>query len=367
MKLSVDAAVIDGRLVPGDVQIADGVVTAVGAPAAGNGHIALPGFVDLQVNGFMGVDLLTADEDGVVDAARALETCGVTAWQPTLITSAEQDTTAAAATIGRAAKRGLGAEVVGLHLEGPFLAPERLGTHPGAHRRDPDLALLDRLLDAGNVTTVTLAPERPGALDLIARLLERGVTVSLGHTEATAAEAGAAFDLGVRTVTHLFNAMRRFTPRDPGVAGAALARRDVVVQAIVDGLHLADDTTRMIHNATSGRFSLVTDAIAAAGLGPGRYWLGEVEVTVDDTGAARRGDGTLAGSTLTMPQAIRNLIALGVPLPTAVHAATTVPADVLGREDLGRLRPGARADIVVVDHEMTIHRVLRAGQVVAPA
>ena len=153
---------------------------------------------------------------------------------------------------------GSSPRVVGAHVEGPFLSPERLGTHPREHRRDPDLALLDRLLDAGRVTELTLAPELPGAEALIQRALERGAVVSAGHTNATAAQAHAGFDLGVSTVSHLFNAMRPFRSRDPGVVGVALTRRDVFVQMIVDGHHLADETVRLIWAAAAGRVALVT-------------------------------------------------------------------------------------------------------------
>ena len=366
MRVGVDAAVVDGALLAGDVEVVDGEVTAVGLPAAGSGRIAAPGFVDLQVNGFAGVDLLTTDEDGVAAASQALVATGVTAWQPTLITSTEADAIAAARRVEAAARRGEGAAILGVHLEGPFLAPERLGTHPVAHRRDPDLALLDRLLEAASVTSVTLAPELPGALELVDHLHRRGVVVAAGHSDATASQAHAAFDRGVRTVTHLFNAMRRFSPRDPGIAGAALGRPDVAVQIIADRLHLADDTVRLVARAAAGRLVLVTDAIAAAGLGPGTYPLGEVAITVDGDDAARRADGTLAGSVLTMSAAVRNLVELGVPLATAVTAATAAPARVLGRDDVGALRPGARADVVVIDEEVTVHRVLRSGREVVP-
>ena len=155
--------------------------------------------------------------------------------------------------------------ILGVHLEGPFLSPRRLGTHGAAARRDPDPALLDRLLDGGPVRLMTLAPELPGADALILRLLERGVTVSLGHSDATAEQANAAFDLGVRTVTHLFNAMRPFMHRDPGIVGAALARDDVIVQLILDGVHLASETATVALRAAPGRVALVTDSIAAAG------------------------------------------------------------------------------------------------------
>lgn len=364
MRLGVDAAIVDGQRVPGDVEVVDDTVTGIGHPAAGTGLLAVPGFVDLQVNGFAGVDLLSADAAEVRRAADALLVTGVTAWQPTLITSEPADIEAAARAVDAAAAdpaSASGARILGTHLEGPFLAPERMGTHPVGHRRDPDLRLLDRLLSSGRVTYVTLAPERPGALELIDHLVARGVVVAAGHSEATAAEAHLAFDRGVRTVTHLFNAMRRFGPRDPGLAGAALARPEVYVQCIVDGWHLAADTVRLVWAAAAGRVALVTDAIAAAGLGDGTSRLGEVEVTVAD-GAARRADGTLAGSVLTMPTAIRNLVAVGLPLTTAVDAATRAPAAILGDDQLGRLRISGRADLVVLDEAGQVHRVVRAGR-----
>jgi N-acetylglucosamine-6-phosphate deacetylase len=368
VKLGVDAALIDGTVVPGDLEVVDGTLAAAGLPAAGTGRVAAPGLVDLQVNGFAGVDLLASDVDGVITAARALHATGVRWWQPTLITAAPHDTVRAAQAIASAAEliasgaAGDAAAILGIHLEGPFLAPGRMGTHPAVHRRAPDLATLEQLLAAGPVTYVTLAPELPGATAVIDRLLRRGVTVALGHTDATADQAHAAFDRGVRTVTHLFNAMRRFTPRDPGVAGAALARPDVIVQCIVDGWHLAPDTVRMIWAAAGGRTALVTDAIAAAGLGDGPCRLGEVEVTVAD-GAARRADGTLAGSVLTMPDAIRNLVALGIPRSDALRGATEVPARVIGRPEVGRSTVGAPADLVVVSPDGTLERVVRSTTV----
>jgi N-acetylglucosamine-6-phosphate deacetylase len=211
------------------------------------------------------------------------------------------------------------------------------------------------------VRLVTLAPELPGALQLVELLRDRSVTVSCGHSDATTQEANAAFDAGVRTVTHLFNAMRPLAHRDPGIVGAALARTDVVVQLIVDGVHLAPETTLLVWRAAAGRVALVTDAIAAAGKSDGSYSLGDVAVDVRD-GVARREDGVLAGSVLTMIEAVRNLHLLGVPLEEAVGAATVVPARVLGLTDVGRLEVGAPADIVVLDDRLEIERVLVAGE-----
>ena len=251
--------------------------------------------------------------------------------------------------------------MLGVHLEGPFLSPARLGAHPPEARRDPDPALLERLLAAGPVRLVTLAPELPGADELIDLCLGRGVAVSCGHSDATADEAAAAFDRGARAVTHVFNAMRPLRHRDPGIAGAALVRDDVVVQMIVDGVHLAAETAALVWRSAHGRVALVTDAIAGAGLGDGTVRLGDLEIEISD-GVARSPSGVLAGSTLTMIQAVRNLHALGASFEEAVGAATTVPARVVGEPDAGRLDVGAPADVVVLTDELEIERVLVAGE-----
>ncbi len=360
MKLGVEAALVDGRIVPGDVEVRDGCVARFGI-RRGNGRsgIAVPGFVDLQVNGFGGVDFSTADAAAYERAGEALLETGVTAYLPTLITAPEDALVAALREVPRATARG--PRILGAHVEGPFLAAARMGTHLLVGRRDPDAALLERLLDAGPVRLVTLAPELPGALELIDLLLARGVAVSCGHTDATAEEAEAAFDRGALAVTHLFNAMRPFRHRDPGIAGAALVRDDVVVQLILDGHHVADETALLVWRAAGGRLALVTDAMAGAGQGDGLYRLGDIEVEVRD-GRARSSDDVLAGSVLTMPQAVRNLHALGVPLADALVAATAVPASVVAAPGLGRIERGAAADLVVLDDNLEVTRVLVGGE-----
>jgi N-acetylglucosamine-6-phosphate deacetylase len=360
MRLGVGAALVDGRLLPGDVEVDDGVITALGIGNGGSSLIASPGFVDLQANGFAGVDFQAADADGYRRAGEAMLTTGVTAFQPTFITAPEVDLAAALAAMPTERCGVGGPRVLGAHLEGPFLSPERLGAHDAEGCRAPDLALLRRLLEAGPVSQMTLAPELHGAFELVDELVGRGVTVSCGHSDATAAEAHLAFDRGARTVTHLFNAMRPSVPRDPGIAMAALARTDVIVQVIVDGHHLASETVLVAWQASAGRFALVTDAIEAAGMGDGRYVLGGTGV-VAEGGVVRREDGTLAGSTLTMVDAVRNLHALGVELEDALAAASTVPARIVGRHDLGRLEVGAPADVVVLDDRLEVQRVLVGG------
>jgi len=358
MRLGVGAALVDGTLVPGDVEVADGRVSSVGLNSANGKGIASPGFIDLQVNGFAGVDFFSADTDGYRRAGESLLECGVTTYQPTFITSPEDELVDA---LGEVPLNGAAPRILGAHLEGPFIAPARLGTHPAESRRDPDRALLERLLAAGPVSHVTLAPELPGAFELVDLLRERGVTVSCGHSNATAAEARDAFARGAKTVTHIFNAMRPFAAREPGLAGAALVSSDVVVQIILDGVHLADDTARLVWQTAGGRVALVTDAIAAAGVGDGSYTLAGVDFEVED-GVARSADQVLAGSTVCMIDAVRNLVALGAPLEAALGAATEVPARIAGRPDLGTLAPGSVADIVVLDDSLEIVRVLVQGE-----
>ena len=361
MRLGVEAALVRGELVVGDVEVEDDRIVGVGLAGGPRGLVAIPGFVDLQVNGYGGVDFLSASTDDYRRAGEALLLAGVTAYQPTFITSAEPVTVEALRAMPTTEP---GPRVLGAHVEGPFLSPDRPGTHPLEHLKAPDVALLDRLLDAGPVTQMTLAPELPGADALVERLRERGVAVSAGHTNATAEEAHHAFDLGVGGVTHVFNAMRPFRSRDPGIAGAALTRAGVVIAMVVDGHHLADETVRLVWACAAGRTALVTDAMAAAGTdrNGGTFQLGDVEVAVEDGAAPKRGDGTLAGTVLTMIDAVRNLHALGVPFEQAVGAATEVPARFLARGDVGYLEPGSRADVVVLDDRLEIQTVLCAGR-----
>jgi N-acetylglucosamine-6-phosphate deacetylase len=192
-------------------------------------------------------------------------------------------------------------------------------------------------------------------------LRQRGVTVSCGHSNATSVEAREAFARGAKTVTHIFNAMRPFAAREPGLACAALVTGDVVIQVILDGVHLADDTARLVWQAAGGRVALVTDAIAAAGAGDGSYTLAGIDFEVEN-GVARRADSVLAGSTVPMIEAVRNLVALGAPVGAALAAASEVPARITGRTELGRLEPGSAADVVVLDDSLEIVRVLAAGE-----
>lgn len=360
MRLGVAAALVGGVCRRGDVEIdAEGRVAAVGVPGRGRG-LAVPGLVDLQVNGFAGVDFLNADAEAFAHAGVGLARTGVLAYQPTLITSRPEQTIAALTAADNARMNG-GARILGVHLEGPFLSPQRPGTHPVELLRAPEVALVRRLLAAGPVTQVTLAPELSGALEVVTECVRAGVLVSCGHSNATAAQAHAAFDRGARLVTHLFDAMRPFTHRDPGIVGAALTRDEVLLGLIADPSHLAPETIRLAFQTAPGRVVLVTDALAACGQPDGHYRLGEVEFDVAG-GVARRADGTLVGSTITLVDAVRHACdAAGVAVEQAFDAATRTPARLFPGKDIGLLRPGDRADVLVLDDELSVRTVLQNG------
>ncbi len=360
MKLGVRAALADGVEVPGDVEVHDGRIARLGVSPAGPGGLAVPGFVDLQVNGFAGVDFLTAGPDDYAGAGAALAAAGVTAYQPTLI-SAPPELLRAALEHGPEAAERSPIRLLGFHLEGPFLSVQRRGAHPLEHLRDPDSALAEDLLAAGPVTAMTLAPELPGGLELVEQLAARGVQVRIGHTDASAPTAHAAFDRGARAITHIHNAHRPFAARDPGPAGAALARDDVAITAIVDDVHLAPETVAVVRRAAGTRLCLVSDAIAAAGLGDGRFRLGEQQVEVRD-GRSTLADGTLAGSVGALDRSLRLLIENGATLAEAVHAVSRAPALLAGRPELGVLEPGAPADVVVLDDDLRVTRTLIGGE-----
>ena len=248
-----------------------------------------------------------------------------------------------------------------MHLEGPFLSPRWPGAHDPRHLQPPTPALIERLERAGPIALVTLAPELAGSPALIEMLVARGIVVSCGHSDADAALAHAAFDAGARAITHLHNAHRRYAHRDPGLGGVALVRPDVTVQVIVDGVHLAPEVAYAAFLTARERFCLVTDAMAAAGLGDGRYRLGSRDVEVEGM-TARLADGTFAGSVLTMDAAVRNLVTLGASEAEALLAATRAPARLLARPDLGELAPGAPADIVVLDDALEVRATLVDGR-----
>jgi len=362
VRLGVRHALVAGALLAGDVRVQHGRIAAVGVRPPGPRGLAAAGFVDLQCNGFAGVDFTAAEVRDYRAAGAALAVTGVTAYLPTLVSAPPERHERALAEAAAAAGTALrGPRILGVHLEGPFLSRRWPGAHDPAHLREPDRVLAERLLAAGHVALVTLAPELPGALELIGWLSDRGIAVSCGHSDADAAQAHAAFDAGARAITHVHNAHRRWAHRDPGLAGVALVRPDVTVLAIVDGVHLAPEVAAGAWLAAGDRFGLVTDAMAAAASGDGDYRLGSRTVRVRGP-RPQLDDGTIAGSVLTMDAAVRNLVGLGATETQALLAATRVPARVLARADVGELTPGAPADVVVLDDRLEVRATYVGGE-----
>jgi N-acetylglucosamine-6-phosphate deacetylase len=350
--------VTPGRdLVPGYLETSGGVITAVrpGTPRSARSirfdGTLVPGLIDLQVNG-AGVDFLTCRETDDLRRAKALlASGGVTSFLPTLISSPLPDLLTAIQRWREFAGDPLGPDVLGVHLEGPYLNPAYAGAHDRTALRPPDPAESDALLNVapGLVKMVTLAPELPHAVALITNIRAAGAVVALGHTAATAGEADAAFDAGATVVTHLFNAMRPLHHRDPGIIGAALGRPGVTVGLIADLVHIHPAVLSLVM-AVKGwrRVVLISDAVAAPDRGSAVLGGRRLEVT----DAPRLEGGTLAGTTLLLGDAVRNLVSVGAPLRDAVLMASAVPASVLGLRDRGRLAARTRADFAVLDESL---------------
>lgn len=349
--------------VAADLVLGDGVIAGVepygsvgGAEDLGDLVIA-PGFVDIQINGAFGHDF-TLDPASIWEVAARLPEHGVTTFCPTVITAPEGAIEAAIAAFGARPDDFRGAEPLGLHLEGPLLSAARKGAHPEVHLRSS--ADTDSWAPPA-VRLVTVAPEVAGT-ELISDLSARGITVSIGHTDSDAAGAAEAFAAGASHVTHLFSAMAPMLHRDPGPVGAALVDPDVTVSLIVDGIHTAPETIAITYAAAGpGRFVPITDAVAALGMPPGTHVLGAHEVTTDGS-KVTLSDGTLAGSALSMPESVANLMSFaGVDLDASLRSHSTVPAGVVGADDRGLIEVGRRADLVVLD-DTTVLRTLVAGR-----
>lgn len=358
--------VLDDRVASGRLTIEDGLISAIVLEegSAEDGPYLAPGFVDVHVHGWGGHDAMgdTAALDGM---ARALLKRGVTSFLPTAVTAPLDDLAAFAERVRGwlPASPSDGAEPLGFNLEGPFLAPARRGAHAATHLEAPadaPRATLERLVEGLRLTTI--APELPGAVDLIGWLHGQGVAVSIGHSAAVVDEARAGFAAGARSTTHLFNAMSGVDHRSPGVAVAALLDDEAYVELIADGVHVHHALWPLITRLKPrDRLLLVSDALAVAGTPQGRGRIGDLEIEVTDDRATLAGTDTLAGSVIALDAAVRNLVTAGVPLPDAVAAASRNPLDLLGVTDRGRLAEGQRADLVELGEDLAVRRVMREG------
>ncbi len=340
----------------------------VGAESLVSGALT-PGMLDLHNNGAFGVDFATADTAGWRRVLAGLAARGVTSVQPTVITAPLPEILAATRRACVAMDALVGepvARVLGIHLEGPFLADSRRGAHRADWLLDATPGALDVLLDDAAtrrlLRTVTLAPERPHGLEAVRRLVGAGVNVAIGHSDATTAQTLAAVDAGATMVTHLFNAMRPFAHRDPGLVGAALTDARLWCGLIVDGVHVDPVACRLAFQAAGDRLVAVSDSILIAGLPSGtKLEFGGSEVAVDEDGVGRRADGTIAGAGIVLDEGVRRMIAAGIDPATVLRAATEAPARALRRDDLGRLAQGALADLVWWDDDWVPRRVWIGG------
>jgi N-acetylglucosamine-6-phosphate deacetylase len=354
-------------LAPGYVTCAEGRIVEVsgGVPPSRPDVVLrdgflLPGFVDLQVNGYFGVELASADVAGWSTVASRLPATGTTAFLPTFITRPVDELAAAlrrtAGILPVLAPVHQRARVLGVHLEGPFISAKMRGAHNKDWIVSPGEETVATLLSAGSglLRLVTMAPELDGAMAAIKRLAAAGVVVSVGHSDATAQQVAAAAMCGATMVTHLFNAQRPMHHREPGVVGQALADHRLTASMILDLHHVAGQVAAIAFGAAPGRLCLVTDAAACAGMPPGKYLLGgePIDLAEGDGTPPVRADGTMAGSALRMDCAVANLVAIGVGLSDAVRAATRIPADLIGRHDLGRIAPGAAADLTWLSDDL---------------
>jgi len=360
---------IDAAGAPIEVAIVDGLqlAEADGVPEYdAAGLTVLPGLIDLQVNGAVGHDL-TDEPESLWEVAAGLARHGVTAFVPTVITSSPSARERAlAALAGRPPEGWAGAVPLGLHFEGPMIAPSRKGAHPVQWLVEPSLDLVDGWSPDAGVVVVTIAPELPGALEVIEALAARGVVVSVGHTDATTAQVAAAVAAGARLVTHLGNTMPPMLAREPGLVGHALGGTSLTAGVIADGFHLDPLTlnTAWRSLAPSGRFLAVTDTTAALGMPDGPARLGDHDVVVAD-GTVRLADGTLAGSAASLSQCLRVIREVtGASLAEAVDCCSGVPARLLGDAARGALAPGCRGDVTLVDDDLDVVATVVGGVLV---
>jgi N-acetylglucosamine-6-phosphate deacetylase len=328
--------------------------------------VVVPGFVDMHAHGGGGASYTDANDSDILRAVMFHRAHGTTTTLASLVTASPADLLTAVGVLAESTRAGT---VAGIHLEGPWLSAARCGAHDPTQLRDPTPAEIDTLLAAGGgaIRMVTLAPERTASNDAITRFVDAGVIVAVGHTEATYEQTRRAVELGATVGTHLFNAMRPVHHREPGPALALLEDARVTVELIADGVHVHPAMLRaVIEAAGADRVALVTDATAAAGLGDGEFRLGAVEIDVVKRVARVRGTSTIAGSTATMDQLFRAAASLGsdrdAALAAAVQMTSTTPARALGLGNVGSLRADADANLVVLDRDLRVTRVMADGE-----
>ena len=368
------------ELTDAGILIRDGVIEEIG-PRSGmqlpagameisaQDKTAIPGFVDVHIHGAGGRDVMEGSAEALAGVTRTVARHGTTSIVATTVTASTDDTIRGVSGIARYISQQhetdeARAEVLGIHFEGPFISPARRGVHPPEWLQLPSAEMLEKLLHAaaGHAQILTLAPELLGAMPCIDAAHNAGMVVAFGHTDATYEQTRAAIAHGARHAVHVYNAMRPFSHRDSGVIGAVLTSPEVTAELIADGVHVEETAMKiLLHAKGPERMILISDGISATGMPDGRYMLGKFEVTMSG-GICRNAEGRLAGSTLTLDRALRNIVGLGARLPDAVRMLTLNPATLLGIEfKKGALRTGADADIVLLDEGLQLTNVWARG------
>lgn len=363
------------------ILVRDGVIEAIGPrgamtlPAGARevvaaDRIAIPGFVDVHIHGAGGRDVMEGNPTALQTVAKSLARFGTTSFVATTVTASPDDTLRSVAGIAQyigqqhETSEPL-AEILGIHFEGPFLSPERRGVHPREWLRPPSGDFLAQLVHyaAGNARILTIAPELVGAISCLDAARNAGLVVGIGHSNATYEQARVAIAHGAHHAIHVYNAMRPFSHRDAGIIGAVLTSPEVTAELIADGVHVDETAMRLLLQAKGAAgVVLISDGISATGMPDGKYQLGAMEITVAG-GVCRNAEGKLAGSTLTLDRALRNVVALGIPLADAVRMLTLNPATLLGIAfKKGALRAGADADIVLLDEGLHVAGVWARGE-----
>ncbi|UVI28826.1 N-acetylglucosamine-6-phosphate deacetylase [Paenibacillus spongiae] len=372
-----NARLISGHeLAPGCVTVRNGRIESVhdgdSCPDSadfeidGHGHLLIPGMIDVHIHGAAGHDMMDGTIQSVETVSRECAKSGCTSFLATSVSSSLDDLLRMISSVSRVMGHEPGAQIAGIHIEGPYLNAKRKGMQNERYLRHPDLDEMDMILQKSGslIRMVTLAPELPGGTEMIEYLKSRGIIISIAHSDATYEEAKHAFRCGASHVTHCFNGMRPIHHRDPGLIVAAFEEEHVSVQAIVDDVHLHPAIVRLMHREKGAdRMVLVTDALQAMGMGDGLYLFGGHEVRVSQ-GVATLTDGTLASSTVTMNEALAKTVRSGISLKDAVTMATQTPADLLGLVNKGRIAPGADADFVLMNEAFEVLLTAVKGNVV---
>lgn len=372
----------DGSIDDGAVLIQAGRIACVGPSEPmcqlevdrtidASGCIVAPGYIDMHIHGAAGADVMDASREALSTMASFAASRGVTGFLPTVMSSPLEQMTAACQAVAQYIESAAdnssinGAQVLGINVEGPFFNTDARGAQPAEGIYPPCRDVLEAILDAGNdhVRVMSVAPEMPGALDIIEALNEMGILASIGHTQASFDQTAAAAQAGARLTTHTFNAMRGLHHREPGTVGAALTIDELSCEAIADGIHLHPAAAALIARAKGcGRTVLITDAMRAAGLPDGVYDLARQRVTVTE-GAARLDNGSLAGSTLTIDRAVANMARFArIPIEEAISMASSTPARLIGLGDTkGRIERGMDGDIVILSHDLQVRTTIAMG------